>query len=156
MTVVNELQSVGTFLAASVPSATVKYEVPAKPTPSDLVVRAQSNDYKSETRYHYRIDRTYQVIAFGADSPTVLAKMDAISRKVMDKRMAIPINGSTRFIRVGSFSFSAPFRNENGQWAAIGVLETEVREARTQEEYGKIWHVYGRYEFRVPVNNENE
>ncbi|WNF07476.1 hypothetical protein [Brevibacillus borstelensis] len=110
-----------------------------------------TTDTESETRYHYRVDRAYQVVIYGVDSPTVLERMDAVLRKVNDKTTLIPIAGTLRYIRTDGFGYSAAFRTESGLFACVGVLQTEVREARTQEQYDKIMHVYPRYELRIPV-----
>lgn len=154
MAILNELESVGAYVKLAVPSSAIRYDVPTKPANGDVVVRMLTTDTESETRYHYRVERSYQIVVYGADAPTVLEKMDAISRKVNDGKTVIPIKDSLRFIRAGSFSYSAAFKTEGGMTACVGVLQTEIREVRTQEEYEKIWHVYGRYEFRVPINNE--
>ncbi len=151
MTIMNELTSVGTFVKSVVSGAQLKYEVPSQSTKDTLVIRMTANDYESETGYHYRIDRAYQVVAYGVDSPSVLTKMDAIARKVMGGTTLIPIAGSLRYIRTDGFKFAMSFRTESGLWACIGVLQTEVREVRTQEQYDKIMHVYPRYELRIPV-----
>ncbi|EMT54715.1 hypothetical protein I532_03885 [Brevibacillus borstelensis AK1] len=152
MTQANDLESVSVFIESVLPStAQIKNEVPSKPTKNTVVVRMLTTDTESETRYHYRIDRAYQVVIFGEDSPTVLERMDTVSRKVNDKTTMIPILGTLRYIRTDSFAYSAAFRTESGLWACVGVLQTEVRQARTQEQYDKIMHVYPRYELRIPV-----
>lgn len=147
MTLQNELASVASFVKTALPSSTqMKYEVPTQPTKDNVVVRMLTTDTESETRFHYRVDRTYQVVVYGADSPSVLDKMDAIMRKVNDGKTMIPINGSLRYIRVNAFNYSATFRTESGLVACVGVMPTEVREARTQEQYDKIIHIYTRVE----------
>ncbi|MGG4453213.1 hypothetical protein [Brevibacillus porteri] len=148
----NELTSVGAFVKSAMPPATqLKHEVPDKPTKDTVAVRMLTTDTESETAYHYRVDRSYQIVIYGADSPSVLTKMDAISRKINDRNTLIPITGTLRYIRTDGFNFGATFRTESGLWACVGVLQTEVREARTQEQYEKIMHVYPRYELRIPV-----
>jgi len=57
--------------------------------------------------------------------------MDTLSRAIYQTEQ-IPINASTRVIRVGAFSYSAPFETENDIYASIAVMETQVRELRTQ------------------------
>lgn len=152
MTLLNELSSVGAYVKSVLPSnAQLKYDVPTQPTKDTVVVRMLTTDTESETAYHYRVDRTYQVVIYGADSPTVLEKMDAVSRKVNDGTTLIPIAGSLRYIRTDGFGYGATFRTESGLYACVGVLQTDVREARTQEQYDKIMHVYPRYELRIPV-----
>lgn len=152
MALMNELTSVGSFVKSVLPPTTqLKYEVPTKPTKDSAVVRVLTVDTESETRYHYRIDRAYQVVVYGEDSPTVLDRMESVSRKVNDRTTLIPIAGTLQYIRTGGFGYGAAFRTESGLWACVGVLQTEVREARTQEQYEKIMHVYPRYELRIPV-----
>ena len=152
MALLNELASVGAFVMSALPTdAQLKYEVPTEPSASTVVVRMLTTDTESETGYHYRVDRSYQIVIYGADSPTVLERMDAVSRLLNDRTTLIPITGSLRYIRTDGFGYSAAFRTESGLWACVGVLQTEVREARTQEQYEKIMHVYPRYELRIPV-----
>lgn len=152
MSLQNELASVASFVKSVLPPTTqVKYDVPTQPTKDNVVVRMLTTDTESETGYHYRIDRTYQIVVYGADAPSVLDKMDVIMRKANDGKAVIAISGSLRYIRIGSFSFGAAFKTESGVYACVGVLPTEVREARTQEQYDKIMHVYNRYEIRVEV-----
>lgn len=152
MALMNDLTSVGSFVKSVLPPTTqLKYDVPTQPTKDNVVVRMLTTDTESETRYHYRTDRAYQIVIYGADSPTVLERMEAISRKVNDRTTLIPIEGTLRYIRTDGFGYGAAFRTESGPWACVGVLQTEVREARTQEQYEKIMHVYPRYEMRIPV-----
>jgi hypothetical protein len=92
------------------------------------------------------VERDYQVVYFGSDSADVLTKMDDFSRKVMNGQIVIPITGSLRYIRVEGFNFSQPFKTEGGVDACLGVLQTQVREARDQATFDKIMHVYGRTE----------
>lgn len=148
MSALVEQESVGDFIKVALPSIALKYEVPDKPAKNNIVVRLLSSDSESETRYHYRIDRDYQIVVYGVDAQDVLAKMDVIERKANDGTTLIPMKDSKRYIRIGSFSFSTAFKTEGGLYARLGVLSTEVREARTQEQYDKIMHVYGRFEAR--------
>lgn len=145
MSLVNQLDSIVSFLESTVAGSEIKKEVPANPTSDTVVVRMLKSETNSETRYHYRTDYTYQIVVYGSDSPSVLGKMDAISRKINDGKTVIPIEGTMRFIRAKSFSFSAAFKTESKLAACIGVMPTEIREARTQEEYQKMMHVYHRF-----------
>ncbi|WP_337102332.1 hypothetical protein [Paenibacillus sp. YIM B09110] len=130
--VVNELQSIETFIRGLYPSTTYKQTPPKKPVADTFVIRMQTDSRVSETYLTMRVDRTYQVIYYGAQPADVLTRMDELSRAIYQTEQ-IPINASTRFIRIGAFSFSAPFETDNGLYACIGVLETAVREGRTQE-----------------------
>lgn len=145
MAVVDELQSVVDFIKAMFPTANViKQNPPSTPTPNTFVARLLSSDTDSETLYHMRRSRDYQIVCYGSHPSDVLAKMDAIERKTIND-IVIPIKGSLRYISVGGFSFSMPFKTESGVDAVIGILQTEVREARDQATYEKIMQVYARY-----------
>ncbi|MGF9711625.1 hypothetical protein [Paenibacillus naphthalenovorans] len=145
MTLVNDLISVENFVKAKFPTAvTEKQTPPKKPVANTFVIRFQNDSRESETRFHYRTDREYQIVYFGADASDVLTKMDALSKALYQIQL-IPINGSLRYIRIESFSFSQPFETDNKLFACIGVLSTQVREARDQQVYEKIMHVYTRY-----------
>lgn len=144
MAIVNDLISVENFVKGAFPSAkTEKQTVPKHPSADTFVIRFQNDSRELETAGHYRIDREYQIVYIGASAPGVLSKMDALS-KTLYQRKVIPINGSLRYIRVESFSFSQPFTTDNDLTACIGVLATEIREARDEPTYEKIMHVYER------------
>lgn len=129
--VVNELQSVETFIRGIYPSTTYKQTVPKKPVADTFVIRLLLDGRASETHTSIRVERTYQIVYYGATPADVLTKMDTLSRAIYQTEQ-IPINASTRFIRVGAFSYSAPFQTEGDLYASIGVMETQVREDRTQ------------------------
>lgn len=144
MSLINELESVEAFVKTVHPtSATEKQTVPRKPHPDLFVIRFQNDDRTSETAYHYRIDREYQIVYIGDSEADVITKMDALSTALYQRQLIL-INGSLRNLCVESFSFSQPFRTENELVACIGVLAVEVREARNQSEDPLIQHVYVR------------
>jgi hypothetical protein len=98
------LESVEDFVKTVHPTAlTEKQNVPRKPPANLFVVRFQNDDRTSETGYHYRIDREYQIVYFGADEADVLTKMDSLSTALYQRQL-IPINGSLRNLCVESCS----------------------------------------------------
>ncbi|MEV5028503.1 hypothetical protein [Paenibacillus sp. LPE1-1-1.1] len=129
--VVNELQSVETFIRGLYPSTTYKQTVPKKPAADTFVIRLLTDGRANETHTSIRVERTYQIVYYGSAPSDVLTKMDTLSRAIYQTEQ-IPINASARFIRVGAFSYSAPFQTEGDLYACIGVMETHVREERTQ------------------------
>ncbi|MCQ4363059.1 hypothetical protein KQR54_18340 [Mycobacterium gordonae] len=133
MTIVNDIISVEAFVKAHYPSPayTYKQTAPLKPEAATFIIGLLDDARSTETGYHTRVDRTYQVAYVGDSVADVMAKMDELSYAFMDNTL-IPVNGSARYIRVESFSYSAPFQTENDKWAAIGVMPTQIREARTQ------------------------
>lgn len=147
MGIQNELDSVASFLTSLYPSATIKFAIPKEPKADTFVVRAGVTDISTETRFHMRIERDYQIVYYGVDVGATLERMDHLSRQAMDGRLVIPmLDGSMRYIRVDSFSFSHPTEAEGGLFAAIGVMPTELRQARTQEVFEKIQQISARFE----------
>ena len=146
MSLVNDIQSVVDFIKSMYPKANViKQNLPTTPTPNTFVVRLLTSSTESETLYHIRRDRDYQIVYYGTNVSDILTKMDEIERKVTNN-IVIPINGTLRYLRVEGFSFSMPFKTESNIDVILGVLQTEAREARDQKTYDKIMHVYARYE----------
>lgn len=143
MALLPELNSVKSFIELVKPKAkVVKQNIPLNPSANMFVVRFQRDNRVTETLAHTRVDREYQVIYYGKDTADVLDTMDTLSRSFMDKDIMIPIENSMRYIRVNYFTFSQPVKTEDNVDAIVGVLSTTVREARTQEQYDKIMHVY--------------
>lgn len=104
--------------------------MPAKYTAGELSIRYQGGNTASETGYHYRLDREYQLVYFGTSERDCIIKGSALERKFNSKHV-IQLKGSERYIRVGPFSLSQPFKTEGGEvFAIIGMLQAEVREAR--------------------------
>jgi len=132
MAVVNELISVEAFVKAQFPSSTYKQKAPLKPASDTFIVQLMGDNRSTETGYHTRVERMYQIVYVNSSLPEVLAKMDALSYAAMDGTL-IPINASSRFIRVGAFSYSQPFETENDLYAVIGIMQTEIREVRTRD-----------------------
>ena len=142
MTIISDIVAIEAFVKAKYPAPahTYKQTPPLKPEPKTFVVRVIDDGRTTETRYHTRVDRTYQIVYYSDKVADVLTKMDALSFAFMDA-LIVPVSGSTRNIRVGTFSYSEPFETENDLFASIGVLTTEVREARTRPQWPLIGKV---------------
>ncbi|KKO54506.1 hypothetical protein [Paenibacillus sp. DMB20] len=135
MSVINDIVAIEAYIKALFPTATTgKQDVPAQPPPNSYYVRMIDEDRETETRYHYRVDRAYQIVHVDKRPDTVLANMDKLSTAVYQTELIGPI-------RINAFSISPPAKTENGLFVIIGVLDTSVREARIQPEYPKINHV---------------
>jgi hypothetical protein len=146
--IINEIASIKDFISEKFPDVGIVLQnVPEQPVPSTLVIRFQRDNREIETGFGVVANREYQLIYFGERAPDVLTKMDGLSRKFLYGRTVIPIKNSPRYIRVVGFNFGQIFKTEqNNIEACIGVLQTEVREARDQQTYDKIMNVYARYE----------
>jgi hypothetical protein len=150
VSIVNEVNSVGAFVKALFPTVdVVKQTVPTAPKANTFVVRVLHDQRSTETLSSMLVERDYQIVYFGSDTIDVLTKMDDLSRKVMNGTIMIPITGSLRYIRVEGFNFSQPFKTEGNVDACLGVLQTQVREARDQATFEKIMKV------GVQIGNDN-
>ncbi|MEW9697945.1 hypothetical protein [Paenibacillus sp. SI8] len=142
MSLINDIQSVELFVKSVHPTAIIeKQTAPLKPTANTFVIRFLSDSTESETRFHTRTDREYQFLCYGQSAQEVLAKMDML-RKALYQTLLIPIKDSLRYIRVESFSLSQPLKTDNELFAMVGVLSTQIREARTQEQYDKMTQIH--------------
>jgi hypothetical protein len=130
------------------PTATTEKQlVPKKPASNSFVIRVIGESPESETAYHVRKDRDYQIIYFHEEAESVLNVMGQLSDAIF-QRNVIPIKDSLRYIRAESFSFSQPFETENELIACIGIMQTRVREAPAQETAPLI------NEINVAINKE--
>lgn len=112
--------------------------LPEKYTAGELSIRYIGGDTASETGYHYRLEREYQFVYFGATERDCIDKGSALERK-LNSTHVIPLKGSSRFIRNGLFALSQPFKAEGGEvYGIIGVLQAEMREARHFDAVPKI------------------
>ncbi|UQZ84015.1 hypothetical protein SK3146_03227 [Paenibacillus konkukensis] len=142
MSLITEIGSIEAFLQAKFPAAIiVKHTEPAEPAGSTFLLRLVSDTRKSETNLLVRTERTYQIMYWADDANSALETMDTLSAALYQTQL-IPVTRASRFIRVVSFSFAQPALADNGLYVCTGTLLTEARQARSQESYEKIQHVY--------------
>ncbi|WP_433943608.1 hypothetical protein [Paenibacillus sp. SN-8-1] len=135
MSVVTDMGAIEAFIKTQFPAATTgKQVVPKQPPANSFYVRMLDEDRETETRYHYRVDRAYQIVHVASRPDTVLANMDALGRALYQTELI----GS---IRINSFSVSQPAETDNALYVIIGVLDTSVRESRDQPVWPKINNV---------------
>ncbi|CAM2951592.1 hypothetical protein PASE110613_09110 [Paenibacillus sediminis] len=131
----DEIIAIESFVKAQFPDATTgKQTIPAVPKANSFYVRFLSEERENETRYHYRIDREYQIVYFAQWPEQVMPKMDALGRALYQA-------DSIDYIRIESFSFSQPVKTDNDLFVSIGILATSTRESRDQTAYPKINNV---------------
>ncbi|GIP55249.1 hypothetical protein [Paenibacillus vini] len=132
MALIEDIVAIEALVKAKFPDATTtKQTVPTAPVHNSFVIRFLNDDRETETRYHYRIDRDYQIVYFATKPEQVLPKMDALARAFYEA-------DTIGRMRVESFAFSQPAKTEGGIYVSIGILETAVRESRTQPQYPKM------------------
>lgn len=135
MSVVTDITAIEAYVKALFPTATTgKQVVPLQPPDNSFYVRMIGEDRVTETRYHYRVNRTYQVVHITTRPDTALTNMDSLGAALYQREKI----GS---IRIKAYSVSPPALTDSGQYAIIGVIETEVREARTLADDPLIQHV---------------
>ncbi|MBA9027519.1 hypothetical protein [Peribacillus huizhouensis] len=137
----NEIQSLRDFVAPMMPTVAFKLQfMPTEFRAEDLIIQYKGGVSETETGYHYRHDRTYQFVYIGISELDCLTKAQPLER-LFNNEMVIPLKGTTRYLRIESFSLSEPFKTESGVFAIIGMLEVNLREARGQITYPKVEHV---------------
>jgi hypothetical protein len=141
--VINEIESITEFIEPLFAGVSVHYQqVPVEPSPNSLVVRYLMGANETETNYHYRLDRHYQIVYFDHSEFACLQKFEQLEREI-NNILVIPLKESDRYLRLDSFSFSQPFHTESGTVTAIlGVLQAHIRESREQPFVQKINNVY--------------
>lgn len=129
--VIKEIESLAEFVKTLNFTRIHKQTTPSKYKPNELVIKFIDGDSTSETGYHYRLDREYQIVYFG-DSEKACIEVASNLEQQFNNAEVIKLVDSTRHLRIGSFSMSQPFRTENKEvYAFIGVLQANVRQART-------------------------
>jgi hypothetical protein len=136
--IANEIESIYEYIAPVMSGSREWFQnVPATPNANEYVIRYLLSEQTTETAAHYRLNRDYQIIYFAANEFACITKGDVIAHQ-LNNTDVIPLKGSDRYMRVGSFSFSQPFKTESGMYAIIGILQLELREARPQATETKI------------------
>ncbi|WP_019241512.1 MULTISPECIES: hypothetical protein [Bacillus] len=135
----NEIESVREFLHAIFPTVSFKLQnIPEQYAKNTLTIDFVTSKSATETNASYRLDHTIQLVYFSDSSLDCITKMAQIEHKINDEQL-IQIRGTSRYLRIGSFSWSKPFKTDTtGVFAVIGMLEVSLREMRTQEVYEKI------------------
>lgn len=128
MTIVNEMLAIEAYIKAFSPSSTTGKQIVPEAAPADsFYIRFLDDSRETETRYHSRITREYQIVYFAKWPEDVLSKLDALSATLYQTENVAP------GIRMNSFGFSQPVKMRSGEvYASIGVMEVTVREARVQ------------------------
>mgnify|MGYP001164609927 FL=1 len=148
--IITELESVANFVSKIFDDEPIMYyqHVPKQPEEGSISVIFQNATVEQETALTYVDIREWQIIVFGkkdteiAADPGVLRAMESIKKATIGAaRQVIPLNdGSLRYMRIvnNGFSYGMPVKTEDGRWASVGILQTEVRRARDFETYKKI------------------
>lgn len=112
--------------------------LPEKYVAGEMSIRFLGDTAESETGYHFRLNREYQFVLFGASERDCMSKAVALQRRLKSKDK-LHVDGSS-YLSLGLFSFSQPFKTEDSDevYGVIGVLQAEIREAREFEPVGKI------------------
>lgn len=136
----NEIDSISDYISQKLQNVKCIKKTPKEYKASEMLVRFQSSKPETETNFHYRLDRTYQLVYFGKNESDCITQFSGLEQE-FNNDMLIPLRGAdvrTRYISIGSFSLSRPFETENGTFAIMGYLEAGLRESRPQKQYEKM------------------
>lgn len=142
MSLMLEVDSIAREIEALYPEANVyRLEEPEGPEPGAFVIGLVEERRKSEARDHALVERKYAVIRYGTNARQTLLDMEALSRHLLNERLAIPIGDSARVMRIESFSYISPVKAENGSAMCSGYIQTLSREPRIEPSTEKIGKV---------------
>ena len=139
--IIAEINTIGDLLGGVGASRFYKQNLPATYVANTIGIRWQGDNSESETGFHYRVDRLYQVIYFGSNEVNCLGLATKLTAALAQNTKA-KIRDSSGFITLGSFALSAPFKTEtDGVYAIIGILPVSVRVPREFEKAPKMAEV---------------
>lgn len=132
MSVKSEITSIRNAIAAVLPTSKFHLAVmPKKHAAGNVVITMPRSRKETETAYHYRSNKTYQIVLFASSEINVLDSAEQVA-EAFSQTDYIAQSDTERIIRIESFSLSEPFETETqGVFAIIGMLEAVTRTART-------------------------
>ena len=138
--IIGEINTIGDLLAGVGVTRFYKQDLPLKYVANTIGIRWQGDTSESETGYHYRVERIYQVIYFGGSEVACLQKIPLI-QKALQQHIKTKLRDSDGYITLGSFAFTKPFKTDtDGVYAISGILPVTVRVAR---EFAKVPQIGG-------------
>lgn len=136
--IIAEIDTIGDLLVGVGAGRLYKQDLPKTYVANTLGIRWQGDVSKSETAYHYRIDRLYQIIYFATSEVKCLQTAPKLTQPI-EQNIKTKLRGSDAYMTLGSLSLSAPFKTEtDGVYAIIGILPVSIREARQFEQVPKM------------------
>jgi hypothetical protein len=134
--IIDDLFAIEAFIKARFPASTTgRQTIPEVPPPDSFYVRFLNDSRETETRYHYRADREYQIVYFAEWPEQIMPKMDTLASALYETEVV------TDDMRVESFALSQPAKLDSGIYASIGILAVSVRQARIQPVVPLINHI---------------
>lgn len=140
--ITQEIETLATYLGGVATFARVwRQHLPLKYTANEMSIRYLGDSSESETAYHFRIDREYQVVYFATTEIACLQRATLLQRAI-NQQIKIPVKDATGYMSLVSFSISQPFKTDtDGVFAVVGVLQAQVREARYFAPVPKVMNV---------------
>ena len=140
--IAQEIETIASYLGTTATFARVwRQHLPSKYTANELSVRYLGDSSESETAYHYRIDRVYQVVYFAATEIACIQRATLLQRAI-NRQIKIRIKDTDGYMTLVSFSISQPFKTDtDGVFAVVGVIQAQVREARYFAPVPKMEHI---------------
>lgn len=136
--IIGEINTIGDLLADVGVTRFYKQDWPKVYVANTIGIRWQGDTSVSETGYHYRIERIYQVVYWGNSEVVCLQKIPLL-QKALQQHIKAKLRDSDDYMTLGSFAISPPFKTDtDGVYAVSGVLPVTVRVAREVAPVPKI------------------
>lgn len=131
-----EVQTIALYIERKLPTffAEVRGQsIPKRYTAGHCIVQWEGDDVQRETGVVDRYDRVFNILPFASKELESLQQIDELQR-IFTNVHSLQIEGSSRYMRIGSFLPSRPFLTEDGVvYASIGKLHVQVRRMAEQE-----------------------
>lgn len=116
----------------------VYQEEPSVYVPNTCLVYWEQDDVASETSAVDRYDRVYNIISFAKLRVDGIRQINRL-QQLFTNLHSLQIEGSSRYMRIGSFLPSRPFLTGNREvYASISKLHVQVRQMAVQEVHPTI------------------
>lgn len=140
-TVTDELTSLKEFLAGTLGDGCnfcIQY-TPKKYEANTVIINLLSSSRNSETGYHTKSQRSYQITYFCNSMKNCVATADELEGAFTSTQIVPIVDADNRYIRIDSVASSRAFETETlGIYAVVLVVGAHVRNMKPQHKYEKI------------------
>lgn len=126
MSLAEEVSRIAGIIQSKFTDAVVhRYGESSPVTAGHFAVLLKQETRRSETQSYTLIDREYTVICYGETAEESVLRMESLSRFTMNERADM--------MKIGSFTYGAAERTEDGAFKCTGTIGVQTRETIVRE-----------------------
>lgn len=142
MSLLQEVNSIGSFISAKYPETMVyQLQEPSVLENGVFVIHLKEEVRKIEVSQNMLVERQYTITFYGNSAEQVISTIEGLSRYMLSESIVVPNLGSTRLLKIESFTFQSTFKTENDLLACTGTILTQFRESRKVEQTDKVSNI---------------